>query len=133
MTIRPDKNAAPMSEGSGVAPGGDPLAGRDRGPQRAPLIPDAQRRDRGARSAPLDLSLGHIPTMVTGPAGDELDLFEFGPFAVLVDYESMTAVKLVDKSCFPNLVLRRRAMREFDARVDAALTAEGLSIAWGKQ
>lgn len=71
--------------------------------------------------------------MVFGPSGVELDLFEFGVFSVLVDYESMTAVKLVDKSCFPNLVLRRRAMRGFDARVDAALIAEGLSVAWGRQ
>lgn len=133
MTIRPENKAAPMSEGTDVATGGDPLAGRDRGPQRAPLSPDAERRDRGARSAPLDLSLGHIPTMVFGPSGVELDLFEFGAFSVLVDYESMTAVKLVDKSCFPNLVLRRRAMREFDARVDLTLIAQGLSVAWGRQ
>ncbi len=71
--------------------------------------------------------------MVFGPSGVELDLFEFGAFSVLVDYESMTAVKLVDKSCFPNLVLRRRAMREFDARVDLTLIAQGLSVAWGRQ
>lgn len=133
MTNKPCSKAAPKSEGSDVAPGGDPLAGRDRGPQRAPLPLDAQHQGRGARSAPLDLSLGHIPTTVTDPFGDLLEVFDFGACSVLVDRQSMSAVKLVDKGRFPNLVLRRRAMREFDARVDSALTGYGFTVVWGKQ
>lgn len=133
MTNKQDLKAAPMSEGADVAPGGDPLAGRDRGPQRAPLPLDAQHQGRGARSAPLDLSLGHIPTMVTGPSGDLLEVFDFGALSVIVDREAMSAVKLVDKGRFPNLVLRRRAMREFDARVDHVLAGYGFMVVWGKQ
>lgn len=133
MTIQPDKNAAPIQGGVDVATGGDPLAGGTRGPQRAHLHPDAQHRGRGARSAPLDLSLGHIPTIVTDPFGDLLEVFDFGACSVLVDRESMSAVKLVDKGRFPNLVLRRRAMRELDARVDHVLTGYGFIVVWGKQ
>jgi hypothetical protein len=131
MAAEPDKTAAPMSKGSDVATGGDPLAGRDRGPQRAHL--PLRSGGGGARSAPLDLSLGHIPTIVTDPFGDLLEVFDFGALSVIVDRESMSAVKLVDKGHFPNLVLRRKAMREFDARVDPVLTRYGFMVVWGKQ
>lgn len=71
--------------------------------------------------------------MVVDPYGDLLEVFDFGSCSVLVDRESMCAVKLVDKSCFPNLLLRRRAMREFDSRVDHVLASYGFTVVWGKQ
>lgn len=131
MAAEPDKNAAPMQGGADAATGQDPLAGRGQGPQRAHL--PLRSGGGGARSAPLDLSLGHIPTMVTDPFGDQLEVFDFGALSVIVDREALTAVKLVDKVHFPNLVLRRRAMREFDARIDSVLAGYGFTVVWGRQ
>lgn len=80
----------------------------------------AQALPPGAAQPPLDLSLGHF-----GTSGDvqEIDVVNFGPYTVVVDYGSMTVEVDLESSPPVSRQIRRAARRKVDRLVAEAQRA----------
>lgn len=81
---------------------------------------DALAPTQGPAKPALDLSLGHF-----GTSGDvqEIDVVNFGPYTVVVDYGAMTVEVDFDSSAPVSRQIRRAARRKVDRLVAEAQRA----------